>query len=364
MTRWKLIRGTDRLKTRCGNKPEYPEGLYDLGDKVYAWMVPNGSWGESNAGLVVGERESLLVDTLWDLNFTSEMLRAMVPITAIAPLRYLVNTHADGDHVWGNQLVRDAEILMTAACNEEVSKMKPAAMIMFGRLGWTLKKLGIGALRKVGIYFHNMVRAYDFEGITVKAATRTVEGETTLKIGGREIRLIEVGPAHTRGDLMICVPDKKTLFCGDILFAGCTPVVWAGPVEKYISALDLILGMDCDILIPGHGPISDKGAAVLQKEYLEYIRDETARCYTSGMPAKDAAYEIVRSDGFRRKAFSSWDAPERVMTNTHMMYRHLQGRTGPLKTVEKLNILRKQAMLAFELRESTPSSTDAPEARI
>ncbi len=78
MDEWKIIAGTDRLRTRFGEAPQYAEGLYDLGNRVYAWIVPNGSWGESNAGLVVGEGESLLVDTLWDLNFTREMLKAMV----------------------------------------------------------------------------------------------------------------------------------------------------------------------------------------------------------------------------------------------------------------------------------------------
>jgi cyclase len=355
MTRWKLIAGTDRQRTRCGKKPQYSEGLYDLGGKVYAWMVPNGSWGESNAGLVVGNGESLLIDTLWDLNFTKEMLRAMEPITRTAPVTCLVNTHADGDHMWGNQLLKNVEIIMTTACNEEARKLKPGAMVMFGKLGRTLGRLGVGKARKVGIYFHNMVRPYDFKGIEVKAATRTVRGETTLVFGGREVRLIEVGPAHSRGDLMIGVQDAKTLFCGDILFAGSTPVVWAGPIEGYISTLERIIGTDVDVLVPGHGPLSDKGAVVLQKEYLEYIRDEAGRCYRAGLPAKDAAYEIARSDDFRRKGFTNWDGQERIMVNTHMIYRHLQGRPGHLRTTEKLNILCEQAILACELKQSTPS---------
>ncbi len=86
-----------------------------------------------------------------------------------------------------------------------------------------------------------MVAPYDFKGIQVTAATRTFSGEMVLEVGGREVRLIEVGPAHTRGDMMVYVPDAKTLFGGDMLFAGCTPVIWAGPVENYIAALDRIL---------------------------------------------------------------------------------------------------------------------------
>ncbi len=364
LARWKLIDATGRSVTRFGKILRYAEGLYDLGNRVYAWIVPNGSWGESNAGLVVGDGRSLLVDTLWDLRFTREMLRAMEPVLRDAPIRYLVNSHADGDHIWGNQLVEDAEIIRTTACDEEAGEIKPGAMVMLGWLGKILESFGTGKLQKAGTYFHSMVAPYDFRGIEVKRASRTLEGDVALEIGGREIRLILVGPAHSRGDLMVHVPDAKVLFCGDILFAGCTPVLWAGPIENYVSALDKILSMDVDTLVPGHGSISDKGAVALQKEYLEYIRDEAGRRFDAGLSAKEAAYEIVLGEDFRRRVFSSWDSPERIMTNTHMIYRHLRGRTGHVKAAEKLMILREQAILAFEYADvSRPPRNEHQEGK-
>ena len=96
---------TGAERTRYGEIPKYAEGLYDLGHELYAWLVPNGSWGESNAGLIVGAGQSLLVDTLWDVKYTRSMLDAMQPLLESDPLTYVVNTHADGDHFWGNQLV-------------------------------------------------------------------------------------------------------------------------------------------------------------------------------------------------------------------------------------------------------------------
>ena len=59
-----------------GTRP-YTKGLHDLGSGGYAWMQPDGGWGWSNAGLIVDGDEALLVDTLFDVRLTREMLDAM-----------------------------------------------------------------------------------------------------------------------------------------------------------------------------------------------------------------------------------------------------------------------------------------------
>jgi len=63
MDHWECIVSTQAERTRYNEIQKYEEGLYELGSHLYAWMVPNGSWGESNAGLILGDKEALLVDT-------------------------------------------------------------------------------------------------------------------------------------------------------------------------------------------------------------------------------------------------------------------------------------------------------------
>ena len=93
-------------------KWQFTKGLHDLGNGGYAWLQPDGGWGYSNSGLIVDQGENLLVDTLFDLAHTREMLdafRASVP--AAKRIGTLVNTHSNGDHTFGNQLVSGARIL-------------------------------------------------------------------------------------------------------------------------------------------------------------------------------------------------------------------------------------------------------------
>jgi glyoxylase-like metal-dependent hydrolase (beta-lactamase superfamily II) len=86
-----------------------PGELSELGDGCFAYVQGSGGWGWSNAGLVVGDGTSLLVDTLFDLRLTAAMLTAMADQTRAAPIGTVVNTHANGDHCYGNQLVDGAE---------------------------------------------------------------------------------------------------------------------------------------------------------------------------------------------------------------------------------------------------------------
>ena len=61
----------------------YSLGLHEISDGVHAYLQPDGGWGWSNAGLIVGDGTSLLVDTLFDLRLTQEMLNAMASLVRL-----------------------------------------------------------------------------------------------------------------------------------------------------------------------------------------------------------------------------------------------------------------------------------------
>ena len=88
----------------------------------------------------------------------------------------------------------------------------------------------------MGRFVGEALGPFSFREVRLRRPDRTFRGELALEVGGREVRLIEVGPAHTPGDLIVHVPDTRVVFAGDILFIGVTPVMWAGPVLDPDSA--------------------------------------------------------------------------------------------------------------------------------
>lgn len=295
----------------------YTKGLHDLGNGCWAWLLPDGSWGYSNAGLIEDGGESLLVDTLFDLELTGEMLQAMrASIPAAKSIGRLVNTHANGDHTFGNQLVRGAEIIASRASAEEMDE-RPVEFLAERMRNW--RQLG-----DAGWFLHeSMGRKFKFDNIVHTPPTRTFEDTLTLQVGGKRVELINVGPAHTRGDVLVHVPAERTVFTGDILFVGGHPAIWAGPVANWIAACDRILAWDVETVVPGHGPITDKAGVRALKTYLEQLRDEARKRFNAGLSREAAAEEIVAD------FFPHWMDRERIFINVDALYREFQGEGEP-----------------------------------
>jgi glyoxylase-like metal-dependent hydrolase (beta-lactamase superfamily II) len=308
----------------------YTRGLHELGNGCFAFLQPDGGWGWSNAGLVTDAGASLLVDTLFDLALTREMLAAMRRATpAAARIGALVNTHANGDHCYGNVLVRDAEIIASKATAEEMAEVPPALM---QRLLENAEQLG-----PAGAFFRRVFGAFDFRGIEPALPTRTFERELTLPVGGKSVRLLEVGPAHTRGDVLVHSPEDRIVFTGDILFIEGTPIVWEGPVANWIRACERIEAMDVDVVVPGHGPITDRGGARRVREYLAFVQGAARERFDAGLSARDAAHDIDLG------AYADWRDAERIAVNVETVYRELRGGG---ESVSPLELFGRMAELA------------------
>jgi cyclase len=294
----------------------YVKGLQEVGDGLYAYLQPDGGWGWSNAGLIVDGDSTLLVDTLYDLALTEAMLQAMRrAVPAAARIDTLVNTHANGDHCYGNQLVDGARILASERTAAEMTELPPAAMAAL------LEQAP--AMGELGAFFLQCFGAFDFKGIELALPHETFSGELSLRVGARELRLIEVGPAHTRGDTLVHLPAERVLFSGDILFSAAHPIAWAGPVSNWIAACERIVAMDVEVIVPGHGPLAGLAEVRELQAYFEYLYAEAGVRYEQGMSALEAARSLALD------RWAHWGEAERLVVNIANIYAELSGAQEP-----------------------------------
>jgi cyclase len=334
-------------------------GLTEVGPGIHAWLQPNGLLGESNAALVVGDGASLLVDTLWDLRLTRRMLAAMKALTAEAPIETLVNTHSDGDHWWGNQEVAGAEIVATEAATEVMAEQSPGEMKRFGRLAGGLRLAGSmpfpyprrGEVGVIAAYVSDALRPFAFDEVRLAPPNRTFSGELHLDVGGREVRLIEVGPAHTPGDLVAWVPDARIALAADILFIGVTPIMWAGPLQGWIAALERLLELGAVRFVPGHGPVCGADEVRRLIEYWRWLERAAEDHLEAGSSPAEAARELVLGEEIVERGFADWLGPERALVSVRTIDAHRRGVAKPAGPRDLVDAFFRMAVLARDLDE-------------
>ncbi|OBF61157.1 2-hydroxyhepta-2,4-diene-1,7-dioate isomerase [Mycobacterium sp. 852002-50816_SCH5313054-b] len=304
-------------------KVPYTRGLHEVADRVWAWTLPDGGYGWSNAGLVAGDGASLLVDTLFDLALTREMLAAVQPITDGAPITDALITHSNGDHTHGNQLLAaSVRILAARDTAEEIAHgMAPEMLAM-------VQTANLGPVATP--YVRDRFGHFDFSGITIRNADQTFDYELTIDVGGRRVDLLNLGPAHTAADSVVHVPDAGVLFGGDLLFIGCTPIVWAGPIANWIRACDVMIALDAPIVVPGHGPVTDPDGIRAVRGYLAYVAAHAEAAHRRGLSWAEAADTIDLGE------YATWLDAERVVVNVYRRYCELDPATPQLEVMALL----------------------------
>ena len=278
----------------------FRRGLHELGGGAWAYLQPNGTLGLSNAGLLAGRGSSMVVDTLFDLHLAGAMFEAMAPILEDNPLTMAVNTHANPDHTFGNQLLPEStQVWASAAASIEFDDYPPAVMAEH---------------QKMRSDDASPFAGFDFTNIELRRPDRTFNGHQELRVAGRTVQLMEVGPAHTKGDVIVYAADPGVVIAGDILFVGILPMMWQGPTSNWIAALDRIIELEPHLVIPGHGPVTDVAGVRRARDLLAFVETEAIRCLARGMGVMEAV------DDIGPEPFRGLLEPERVVNLVDMMY--------------------------------------------
>jgi glyoxylase-like metal-dependent hydrolase (beta-lactamase superfamily II) len=127
-----------------------------------------------------------------------------------------------------------------------------------------------------------------------------------LDLGGVVAQLINVGPAHTRGDQVIFLPESRVLFGGDLVEDRFLPIF---PDEdangiRWLEALDRLAALDPEIVVGGHGEVGDVGLIAALRDYLATVRDRVAALRSDGLPL-EAIEEQLEPELSERQA--GWD---------------------------------------------------------
>jgi cyclase len=293
--------------------------MQQISNSCYAVLNEKNRVCDANSGLI-NRGGGVVIDTQSDLPHAQRMIDLFSQVWPAMPER-VINTHEDADHVWGNQLFEGAEIIAHRSVPErmkQVAEPEETQELLHG-VGNLLKRLVLKTFHP-GLLAagQQLAEDYNFDGIELVLPTTLFDTRYELDLDGTEVHLIYVGPCHQVGDTIIHVPKEGVIFAGDVLFRQCTPMGWTGSFDKWFQCLDLMIELDPKVIVPGHGPLCGVEGAIEMKQYLEYVRDESRKCFEDGMPALEAAKRIEFGP------YGEWRAPARLYMNVERAYREFR----------------------------------------
>jgi len=296
--------------------PAWETGMREIAPGVYAYFLAGGGWFLSNAGLIVGGDCSVVIDSFGTIGFNQDFLSEIEKVTD-KPIRYLVNTHHHGDHIYGNHLFTGATAICHTGCREEILKTgQPNPELLSQRF-----------------------RGLDFTGVRMTPPDITFEKQLTIYLDEREIQLLYYQPAHTVGDIIAWLPRESVIFAGDLLFLYSTPLCMQGSFAGWIDVLKAMIDLNARVYIPGHGPQCGKDGVLECLNYLLLLVGEGRKRFDAGMSAQDAAKDIELG---RYRKWANW---ERVAANVARLYAEFRGE-DPLSPLDMASIFDQMDELA------------------
>jgi cyclase len=262
-------------------------------------------WG-ANQGFVTTDEGVLVVDTGFTRKSAEGLLGDVVK-TSRAPVRFVVNTHDHSDHVFGNSVFDRASPLIVSHSN---CKSRLVEM---------------GEERMTGYRSHDSRLESAMRGLVISPPNVTYDKEMEFDLGRTPVRLLHPqGGAHTSGDTMVLLPEEGVLFAGDVLWAKYHPNLEDANFDGWIEALERISKMDVDVIVPGHGPVTDKSAIAPLADYLLDFDAKLRRLVLEGTQKKAIAGQLLMMPGT-----AGWKLKMIVARNVEMLYERYLDRKSP-----------------------------------
>jgi glyoxylase-like metal-dependent hydrolase (beta-lactamase superfamily II) len=274
----------------AGDSLSPPYVAHRLAPGVYAVLgdTGRGSEGRPNAGFIVTDQGVVVIDALASPREGRALLRTIRGVTP-QPIRWLVLTHHHPDHTVGAIVFRraGARVIAHPDARTLASEAGPDALVA----DW-VRVVGLDAMR--GFQFAD-------------SADRSVSTSDTLELGGRTIVITHPGAGHTPGDLMVWLPREGVLFAGDLLVEDGVTMVVDGSAAALRRCLDAIDRLGAHVVVPGHGAIPRRPAALVQRtrEYITGLERDMRAAVEHGVPMQRALAALPPPDPDRPVSLNS-----------------------------------------------------------
>ena len=233
---------------------------------------------ESNNAFLVTDEGVLVIDTRQHPRRAEELLATIRKYTS-KPIKWVVNTHAHGDHYFGNS----------------VFKREGATIIAHVDTAGMMKAhYGIEMKRRMG-YFRQ--QKYDPGEVKLVVPDVTFDSKMTLVLGGRTVELLYLGAAQNPGDTMVYFPQERVMYTGGPFAKNS----WANPsftpsMSNWVVMLRKIAAMDVDKYLGGHGDIGNKQDVLHEAQLISDFDAGMREAVAKGM-SKD---EIIKNVKFEK----------------------------------------------------------------
>ncbi len=265
-----LVGAAGAMLVAGGQQPALPLETTEVAADLY---VISGRGG--NVAARITPDGVLLVDGMFERSHAEIMER--VGALTTQPIRYVLGTHHHGDHMGGN----------------------------------------LPMSRHARIIAHENVRTNMVIGEQAAPPSIVFTEQTSVFLGEVEVQMHYMGRGHTDGDAIIVFPDLATIHAGDLFVAG-TPFIDyenGGSSADWIGALDGILALDFDTVIPGHGPVMTKDDVQIFRDRFVTLRRRMTQLIQQGVPTEalvtrlqthDLAWPLNRSGLFVRRSLPAF----------------------------------------------------------
>jgi quinoprotein relay system zinc metallohydrolase 2 len=249
-------------------------------------MTAENEGATANVAFVVGDDAIAVIDTGGSVREGRRLLAAIRHVSA-KPIRYLINTHAHPDHVFGNAAFAGEGDIFIGHRN------LPRALALRGQHYLDAFQLSMGDA---------------LDGVKIIAPQQLVFDEVKLDLGNRVLELHAWAAAHSDNDLTVFDYATQTLFAGDLVFLQHIPVIDAS-LRGWLAAIDALARIPAWGVVPGHGPLGEWPLALVgERRYLERLAQDCRALIASGALLPEAAVMAGASERLQWEMFEEYNA--------------------------------------------------------